>query len=177
MAKVRPPVPRIARIVSGGQTGVDRAALDAALALGVPHGGWCPKGRLAEDGAIPRRYRLRQVKSPDPSVRTLANVRDSDATLILARGPLTGGTRYTAECARALRRPLLVVDPTGTSDPVPRILRWLARVARNRPIVLNIAGPRASQDDLYGPARQTVERLLADCAERRRLPRQSSGAG
>lgn len=152
--------PRIAKIISGGQTGVDRAALDAAIACRIPHGGWCPKGRLAEDGPIPRRYRLRQTRSPDYAERTRANVRDADATLILASGPLTGGTLYTAQCAAELRKPLLVVDLAAEPDPLPRIRRWLARLARARPIVLNIAGPRASQQPLYAPARALLERLL-----------------
>ena len=89
------------KIVSGGQTGVDRAALDAALALGIPCAGWCPKGRRAEDGAIPERYPVAETESADYEERTRLNVGDADATLILASGPLSGGTGLTAETAEA----------------------------------------------------------------------------
>ena len=128
-------------IVSGGQTGVDRAALDLALQLGLGAGGWCPAGRWAEDGAVPRRYPLRETSSPDPAVRTRRNVRDSDATLILSPGPLAGGTALTARAARELGRPCLVLDPRDRSA-VGALRRWLAAV---RPAVLNVAGPRVSE--------------------------------
>src|SRR3989442_2721366 len=82
-------------IVSGGQTGVDRAALDTALALGLPCGGWCPRGRRAEDGPLPTRYPLRETPSSSYPERTVWNVRDSDGTLILHRGRLSGGTALT----------------------------------------------------------------------------------
>lgn len=95
-APVRP-----AKLLSGGQTGVDRAALDAALALGIPCGGWCPQGRRAEDGQIPARYPLTETGSPGYRERTYLNVRDSDGTLILARGALSGGTTLTRRVARA----------------------------------------------------------------------------
>ncbi|HLF11639.1 MAG TPA: putative molybdenum carrier protein, partial [Gammaproteobacteria bacterium] len=87
------------RIVTGGQTGVDRAALDAALELGLACGGWCPKGRWAEDGEIPPRYPLKETTSTDPARRTRANVRDADATLVLTDGEPTGGTRLTMSVA------------------------------------------------------------------------------
>lgn len=159
--------PLIARVISGGQTGVDRGALDAALAVGVPHGGWCPKGRLAEDGPIPRRYRLRQTRTPAYHERTFANVRDSDATLILADGPLAGGTRLTAECARQLLKPLLIVDLAREQKPLRKILRWLKRLSEKGPIRLNVAGPRASQANLYASARDLMERLLKRAAARK----------
>src|SRR5512134_3746342 len=101
---------KIERVVSGGQTGVDRAALDAALALGLPCGGWCPRGRRAEDGAIPLHYPLRETPTARYPQRTEWNVRDSDGTLILTRGRPRGGTAYTISVARRLGRPLLVVD-------------------------------------------------------------------
>jgi len=132
---------RPAKIVTGGQTGVDRAALDAAIALGIPHGGWCPKGRLADDGTIPPHYRLTETESPDYAVRTERNVRDSDGTLILCRGSPTGGTELTLRLAERWEKPHLVVDPDRPPD-LDAARRWLAE---NRPAVLNVAGPRESQ--------------------------------
>mgnify|MGYP006174065873 CR=1 FL=1 len=98
------PHPPLARIISGGQTGVDRAALDAAMAAQYPVGGWCPQGRRAEDGPIPRDYPLRETPSAEYAQRTLWNVRDSDATLVLTPGPITGGTRWTVVKAQELQR-------------------------------------------------------------------------
>ena len=97
------------KIVSGGQTGVDRAALDAALALGIPCAGWCPRGRRAEDGEIPRRYPLRETPLPNYEQRTEWNVRDSDATLVLVRGRPAGGTRLAIDATEAHGKPCRVV--------------------------------------------------------------------
>ncbi len=96
-------------IVSGGQTGVDRAALDVAIAIGIAHGGWCPAGRLSEDGSIPSRYELRETDSHEYPVRTEQNVIDSDATLILYEGRLKGGTLLTQRICRRLGKPQLSV--------------------------------------------------------------------
>ena len=131
----------VSRIVSGGQTGADRAALDWAIASGVLHGGWCPAGRVAEDGAIPDRYQL--IEMPDGGgyrERTKANVRDSDATLIISvASDLSGGTHQTAEFAKYLRKPWIHIHPG--KDWKPSIEAWF----RSTPIqILNIAGPRAS---------------------------------
>ena len=131
----------IQRIVSGGQTGVDRAALDAALALGIPCGGWCPKGRKAEDGPIPDRYPLAETPSARYAQRTRWNVRDSDATLILSPEPLEGGTALTLERARALNRPVFIADPFAP-NAARAVRAWLQRA---RPATLNVAGPRESQ--------------------------------
>ena len=131
---------RIDKIISGGQTGVDRAALDVALELGIPCGGWCPKGRAAEDGRIDDRYPLLETESEDPAERTQRNVRDSDATLIISRLPLTGGTALTQAHAQELGRPVLVIDPDD-SQAADEVRRWLDS---KQPRVLNIAGPRAS---------------------------------
>jgi hypothetical protein len=130
----------VARIVSGGQTGVDRAALDVALALGIPCGGWAPRGRRAEDGRIPGRYPLSECASSAYEVRTRLNVRDSDATLILARGKPSGGTLLTRNLARELARPCLVVDLDRPPEPAA-IGRWLQDHGVK---VLNVAGPRES---------------------------------
>ena len=137
-------------IVSGGQTGVDRAAWDVAFELGLPIGGWVPKGRRAEDGVIHERYiGLREAESADPAVRTVLNVRDSDATLIFSHGPLTGGSRLTFETAARLKQPVLHVDLTDTTDAgaVAKVQAWLVAV---RPGILNVAGPRASGDASIG---------------------------
>src|SRR4051794_16307480 len=98
------------KIISGGQTGVDRAALDVALELDLPCGGWCPRGRRSEDGAIPDRYPLSETPSEEYPERTEWNVRDSDGTLILTRGTPDRGTALTQRLANRHRKPLFVVD-------------------------------------------------------------------
>lgn len=147
------------RVVSGGQTGVDRAALDVAMALDIPHGGWCPRGRLAEDGRIPDRYQLQETDSADYAVRTEWNVRDSDGTLILTRGELSGGTRLTAILALRYSRPLTVVNLAET--PVPAsVLQWLLR---HNIRTINIAGPRESTcPGIYESAKTFLFPLLRD---------------
>ena len=148
----------IEKIVSGGQTGVDRAGLDVALELGYPCGGWCPKGRKAEDGALPSRYPLIETPTDDYAERTTWNVRDSDGTLILAHGKLTGGTAQTIDDAIQLTRPYLVVD-LGRSSGISAVLDWL-REQRIR--ILNVAGPRESkQPGIYREASQFLRELLA----------------
>jgi hypothetical protein len=147
------------RVVSGGQTGVDRAALDAALALGLPCGGWCPRGRRAEDGTIAPRYPLRETPSTSYEERTEWNVRDADATLILARGPLRGGTALTRVVAARLGRPHLVVQLDGAAGTLVPVREWLRE---NHVRVLNVAGPRESQSPGVGAAaRRFLEELLA----------------
>ncbi|WP_417738007.1 putative molybdenum carrier protein [Rosistilla oblonga] len=128
------------RIVSGGQTGVDRGALDAAIALGIPHGGWCPRGRLSEDGQIPARYNLTELASPRYKDRTLQNVLDSDATLILYCDTLRGGTRLTQRYAIDAGKPLLAVA-IDVDWSLESVRRWLYQY---QPLSLNIAGPRES---------------------------------
>lgn len=146
------------KIVSGGQTGVDRGALDAAMALGIAHGGWCPQGRLAEDGRVPDQYQLQESDSPDYTIRTERNVLDSDATLILCRGPLSGGTLLTLRFAEEHRRPCLAVDLDSPVAPA-EILRWLEE---HQVAVLNIAGPRESQSpNITQSARDFVMKLFA----------------
>jgi hypothetical protein len=131
------------RIVSGGQTGVDRAALQWALAHRVPHGGWCPKGRKAEDGPIPSRFKLKETPNSSYSVRTLWNVRDSDATVIFSRTrTLAGGTKQTAIFARKLRKPCLhLIRSVGVNDAAKQLKAF---VKEQQVSVLNVAGPRAS---------------------------------
>lgn len=129
-------------IVSGGQTGADRAALDAALSIGVPCGGWCPKGRKSEDGKVPDKYPLKEHPSSNYLGRTEANIRDSDGTLILNTVfPLTGGTKKTEDLACGLMKPVLVVDPLDWSN-VNKVLLWIDLFSIS---TLNIAGPRESK--------------------------------
>jgi putative molybdenum carrier protein len=154
---------RPAKIVSGGQTGADRAALDWAIANGVEHGGWCPRGRKAEDGAIARRYRLRETPSDRYSQRTEWNVRDSDGTVILSLGdPLTGGSKRTAELAEQYGKPWLHVSRRSNGgDAADRLRRFMAETGIR---VLNVAGPRASTEPHVG---EFVSQVL-DQAFRRR---------
>ncbi|HKI87146.1 MAG TPA: putative molybdenum carrier protein, partial [Thermoanaerobaculia bacterium] len=129
------------RIVSGGQTGVDRGALDAALARGFPCGGWCPEGRLVEDGAIPERYPVTELSGAGYPERTLRNVLDSDATAILAFGTLEGGSALTRELCVEHGKPHLVIDAESTSPK--RAAALLRRFLDEHAIrVLNVAGPR-----------------------------------
>ncbi|MDB4442552.1 putative molybdenum carrier protein [bacterium] len=100
----------IQKIISGGQTGADRAALDVALKLGILHGGWIPKGRMAEDGPLPEIYHLREMPTDSYEARTEKNVQDSDGTLIIARGKLTGGTDYTRQMTLRHKKQLLGID-------------------------------------------------------------------
>jgi hypothetical protein len=152
------------KVISGGQTGVDRAALDVALRLGLACGGFCPRGRRAEDGPIDERYPLVETPSDDYAERTEWNVRHSDGTLVLARGSLSGGTALTIELARRLGRPCHVVDLARDPDPV-RAARWLAEA---RIHVLNVAGPRESQRPGIGAeARTFLERLLTGATSAR----------
>ena len=149
----------VEEVVSGGQTGVDRAGLDAALALGLAVGGWCPRGRHAEDGPIPERYPLTETASAAYRVRTRLNVRDSDATLIVCRGPLTGGTKpHGRHRPAGSGRPLRIADLSRRVQ-APAAAAWLRRHGVRR---LNIAGPRESQAPGIGAeARRFLMRVLA----------------
>lgn len=161
--QVRPVVGEPIVIVSGGQTGVDRAALDAAMALGLPVGGWCPKDRRAEDGPIAERYPLRETPSRDYAERTAWNVRDADATLILYRDALSGGTLLTAKLARRAARPLLMRDLSEGFD-AQSAARWLTT---NHVRVLNCAGPRESgAPGIQAQASTCLGQLFAAWAER-----------
>jgi Circularly permutated YpsA SLOG family len=148
----------IEKLVSGGQTGVDRAALDVALELGLPCGGWCPRGRKAEDGRIAERYPLRETDSAEYPPRTEANVRDSDATLILKAGKMDRGTALTLRLAQGLGKPCRVFDLAENPDPA-EVLRWAEKHGVR---VLNVAGPRESfQPGIYQDARAFLHRSLS----------------
>jgi hypothetical protein len=133
---------RIERIVSGGQTGVDRAALDVAIELDIPHGGWCPRGRRAEDGVIPDHYQVQEHPSEHYVDRTRQNVIDSDGTLVLYGNRLEGGTLLTARFAEEQGKAVFRVRLTGRVSYIACI-EWLAAEEIR---VLNVAGPRASKD-------------------------------
>jgi hypothetical protein len=128
----------LTKVISGGQTGVDRGALDAALELGIDHGGKCPRGRLAEDGRIPEIYQLQETQSRKYSIRTEQNVIDADATLILHYGRLTSGTEFTRRMAIKNGRPFFLFDLTKPPE-LGDAVSWLVD---NEVGVLNCAGPR-----------------------------------
>jgi hypothetical protein len=151
------------KIISGGQTGVDQAALDVALALGLPVGGWCPKGRRAEDGRIPDRYPLTETAERNYQTRTRLNIEDSDGTLILNLGKLDGGTALTASHACQIGKPCLVVALEAGIEPAV-FQDWLGA---NRIAVLNVAGPRESKrPGVYDVAYHCLEPLLHETARR-----------
>lgn len=156
---------RLAKIVSGGQTGVDRAALDAAIAARVPHGGWCPRGRLAEDGPISACYELSETDQSDYRFRTECNVVDSDGTLILYYRNISGGTRLTCQFAERYERPCLTVD-LARRVSLPLIVGWLKEHGIE---TLNVAGPREStQRGIYQRSLRLLTQLLVQVPKRRK---------
>ena len=154
----------IIEIVSGGQTGADRAALDFAIAEGIPHGGWIPRGRRTEAGPLPRRYRMREMATEAYEARTERNVIDSDGTLLLSHGPLAGGSALTLALARKHEKPSLHLDLADTpiADAAARARRWLNREGIG---TLNVAGPRASEDPrIYAATHRILTRLFGSPA-------------
>jgi hypothetical protein len=152
----------IRKIVSGGQTGADRAALDVAIRLGVEHGGWAPKGRKAEDGKLPQRYRLDETPTAKYAERTERNAADSDATLIVSNGPLTGGSRLTLVLAVRHSKPCLHLDMEKRT-PSEAGLEVIAWIEAHGVETLNVAGPRASKDPrIYGLVSEILETVLKE---------------
>ena len=155
------------RIVAGGQTGADRAALEAARAAGFAAGGWVPRGRWAEDGRVPDGLgELRETESADPAERTRRNVADSDATLLLSHGPLRGGSALTQNEALRLGKPCLWIDldQRALEPAIEHVLAWLER---HEVGVLNVAGPRASEDaEIFSSAFALVSALLERSRQR-----------
>jgi len=135
----------IKKIVSGGQTGADQAALDVAIKLDIPHGGWAPRGRLTEDGPLPEKYHLEEMPTGNYQDRTEQNVIDSDGTVILSHGKLSGGSAYTRDMALQHARPWLHIDLNKMLkfEAAQKISAW---IAENGVEILNVAGPRASRD-------------------------------
>ena len=151
----------ITKIVSGGQTGADRAALDWAIEYEIPHGGWCPKGRLAEDGEIPANYHLQESQSKSYLQRTEWNVRDSDGTVIFTLEPhLSGGSKRTAEFAQKLHKPWLHIFHTM---PLEECAEHLHHFLKKHEIeVLNVAGTRGSKEPEVGAfVRAVLDAVLA----------------
>lgn len=148
------------RLISGGQTGADRAALDAALALNLPCGGWCPEGRLAEDGPIPETYPLEVLPNGGYRQRTIKNVESSDGTAIFYLGRPTGGTELTlVQCIR-LNKPYQLID-TGEIgvERAAQVLRVF--VEESAIAVLNVAGPRESSSaGIYEYVRRAIESII-----------------
>lgn len=152
---------KVQRILSGGQTGVDRAALDACLEAGFPCGGWCPAGRKAEDGHISQRYPLQESMSATYDERTRLNVYDSDATLIIFSGELSGGTLLTYNYCRSTNKPVFLfkVSPFFIEETMNQLIHFL-NIHSIR--ILNIAGPRASQwPQAYEAGRLITTQLIS----------------
>lgn len=150
----------IKKIISGGQAGVDRAALDFAIKNHIPHGGWVPKGRIAEDGIIPEKYDVHETPSKDHKRRTELNVAHSDGTLIISYGELTGRSVLTQSFAEKHKKPCLSINLN--SKPAPQasidITRWIKQYKIE---ILNIAGPRASRDpDVYDATMEVLKAVF-----------------
>ena len=135
----------IAKIISGGQTGADQAALDFAIEHNIPHGGWIPKGRKTETGILPDKYHLQEMPTASYPKRTEKNILDSDGTLIFSRGTLTGGSALTRKLAKQLDKPWLHIDLDRLTarDAATMFAEWFGG---NSIQTLNVAGPRASKD-------------------------------
>lgn len=160
----------IAQVVSGGQTGVDRAALDAAMQAGLPVGGWCPRDRRSEDGSVPERYPLKETAARSYAVRTEWNVRDSDGTLVVVLDEISSGTRMTVEAARTHGKPLkvehlapdarsgLLSGENSEDEQVMSVVDW---IRRHKIAVLNVAGPRGSSSpEMYPRARKFLTKVF-----------------
>lgn len=151
------------KIVSGGQTGVDRAALEWALAAGTECGGWCPAGRIAEDGPIEQRFPLRETPASGYAQRTEWNVRDSDGTVLFSRVPtIVGGTKVTKKFTSKWNRPCLVIVETTTKAPSQRLKEF---VEEHFIEILNVAGPREETE----PGLAAFVRMVLDGAFGKKL--------
>jgi Circularly permutated YpsA SLOG family len=148
------------KIISGGQTGADRAALDCAIKRGIPHGGWCPKGRRAEDGTIDQRYNLVETPSDDYSQRTEWNVRDSDATAVFSiLRELHGGSLLTIELAEQYNKP--VIHLCKEDEPADHAQELRSFIEKFRINILNVAGPRESDEPgVYHFVSQILDQAL-----------------
>lgn len=152
----------IQKIISGGQTGADRAALDFAIKNNLPYGGWVPKGRKTEDGILPEKYHLQEMATEQYSKRTEKNILDSDGTLIVSHGLLTGGSALTRELAKQHRKSWIHVDLKAT--PYPEAARMIREwVRRNGVKAMNVAGARGSKDPkIYQAVIELLEAMLGE---------------
>ncbi len=148
------------KIISGGQTGADSAALDFAIWHEIPHGGWCPKGRLCENGTIDPRYQLKETSTKNYPQRTEKNVQDSDGTVIFTISPkLTGGSKKTAELAAKHQKPWIHLHPR--TDYESELLPLLEFLREHNIETLNVAGSRASKEPgVYKFVKYTLEHAL-----------------
>ena len=148
------------KIVSGGQTGADVADLDVAIKLGIPHGGWIPKGRKTEAGFLPAKYQLQEMASASYPLRTEKNVIDSNGTLIISHGKLTGGSALTEKYAEKHERPRLHIDLNEMTD-LEAALKTATWISKNNIAVLNVAGPRESKDPkIYQDTKNIIKKVL-----------------
>lgn len=150
----------LTKIISGGQTGTDQAALDAAIKHDIPHGGWIPKGRKTEDGILPDKYKLDEMPMASYPKRTEKNILDSDGTLIFSRGKLTGGSALTRKMAKKHQKPWVHIDleKVQETEASKIISGWID----NHDIhILNVAGPRASKDPgIHGIVSKILESIV-----------------
>lgn len=152
------------KIISGGQTGVDRGALDAAIEDGFPCGGWCPEGRKAENGPIPLKYPLKELPAGDYNDRTKANVTDSDGTLIIYNGQLKGGTLLSFKHSKLESKPVLALKVCNIDQEMNEslniIFKWLNF---NQINILNVSGPRLSEwPGGYGTAYRIIKEIIKE---------------
>ncbi len=155
-------------VISGGQSGVDRAALDVAMQLAIPTAGWCPRGRRAEDGVIPGEYSLTETDSWNYAVRTERNVEDSDGTLVIVLNSVRGGTGLTVKLARQHNKPVHIVklldgcaSACAEKKPTRHVQTVVDWMATHKIRVLNVAGPRGSSDDrIYSLTSQFCREIL-----------------
>ncbi len=149
------------KIISGGQTGADQAALDYAIQMNIPHGGWIPKGRLTEDGPLPKKYDLQEMPTKSYPKRTEKNIIESDGTLIISHGTLTGGSELTRKLANKHNKPFLHID-MDSMEILPAVHRFQTWLTDNGIKVLNVAGSRASEDPrIYLMTTKILELSLA----------------
>ena len=150
----------IEKIISGAQSGADRAALDFAIERGIPHGGWCPRGRKSEDGSIDPRYNLQETPSSGYVQRTGWNMRDSDGTVVFSIAPvLTGVSQKTVELAQKHHKPVIhIAQDGGPASPEQALLRFIEQNG----IKLNVAGPRATKEpEAAAFVREVLEKAWA----------------